>query len=422
KVGDSIKKVGDVLQPGNVVLTEPVEPEKGDKKSDVTRYTLNQIPKVEGALVAIDPHTGRVLALSGGYSFEKSQFDRAIQAKRQPGSAFKPFVYLAGLENGLSPNTIILDAPFVIDQGPGLPKWRPGNYSDRFYGPSTMRLGIEKSRNLMTVRLAQKIGMEHVAEVARRFGIIPDLQEVLAMSLGAGETTLMNLTTAYAMLVNGGKRIEPTLIDRIQNRNGVTVFRHDARPCPGCNAEDWRNQPVPQVPDTRDSVGDPAAIYQIVSMLEGVVQRGTGRRIASIGKPLAGKTGTTNNSQDAWFVGFSPDLAVGAFVGFDEPKGLGNKETGSSVAAPVFKSFMEGALAGQPGIPFRVPPGIRLVRVNASTGLPARAGDSDVILEAFRPGNEPNERNVIDGNTDEGNWTDGPAAEVPTLTGTGGLY
>ena len=239
---------------------------------------------------------------------------RAVQARRQPGSAFKPFVYLAALENGFTPSTLILDAPFVIDQGPGLPKWRPANYTKKFYGPSTMRLGIEKSRNLMTVRLAQTLGMEKIAETVERFGVVNDLPETLAMSLGAGETSLLSMTAAYGMLVNGGRRIAPTLIDRIQDRNGRTILRHDERPCPNCRAEAWVSQPVPDIPDTREQLASPASAYQVVSMLQGVVQRGTGRRISTIPKPLAGKTGTTNNQVDTWFVGFSPDLAVGVFV------------------------------------------------------------------------------------------------------------
>lgn len=425
-VGPAIKKATDVLKKGDVVIVKAL-PAPTDKQGkpvavDVADYALYQIPEVNGGIIAIDPHTGRVLAMVGGYSFESSQFNRATQAARQPGSAFKPFVYLAGLDQGMTPATRILDAPFVIDQGPGLPKWRPANYSDKFYGVSTMRLGIEKSRNLMTVRLAQTLGMDRVADYARRFGIVDNLPQTLAMSLGAGETTLIRLTTAYAMLVNGGKRITPTLIDRVQNRLGRTVYRHDERACNGCRVDVWQHQDVPRIPDTRQQMTDPASAYQIVSMLQGAVQRGTGRRIAAIGKPLAGKTGTTNEERDTWFVGFSPDLAVGAFVGFDEPIPLGKRETGSSVAAPVFKTFMERALADQPAIPFRTPPGIRLVRVDARTGMPARPGDKDVILEAFKDGTVPSGNvGVIEGES----WSDAgsdPANSGAPSTGTGGLY
>jgi penicillin-binding protein 1A len=393
KVGPSVKRVSDALAIGDVVLVEGVtrsEPDKDGKATDYPpgTYALRQVPAVSGAIVALDPHTGRVLAMSGGYDYEMSEFNRATQARRQPGSAFKPFVYLTALDHGFTPSTIILDAPFVIDQGPGLGKWKPANYTKRFYGPSPMRIGIEHSRNLMTVRLAQTIGMEPIVATAQRFGIVDDMPAQLAMALGSGETTLLRLTTAYAMLVNGGKRITPTLVDKVQDRNGKAIFRHDNRPCEGCNAA-WDGQEAPVVPDMRERVADASSAYQIVTMLEGVVKRGTGRRISAIGKPLAGKTGTTNDSRDTWFIGFSPDLAVGVFIGFDQPTALGEQETGSSVAAPVFKSFMEEGLAGRPTVPFRIPPDIRLVRVNASTGKPAATRDRNFILEAYKIGTEP---------------------------------
>jgi penicillin-binding protein 1A len=381
-LGPRVRSPSDVLKPGDVVLVERSESQADG--SNGNSFVLRQVPEIQGGLVALDPHTGRVLALVGGYDHRISQFNRATQAQRQPGSSFKPFVYMAALDAGYSPSTIILDAPFVIDQGPGLPKWRPSNYSDQFYGPSTMRLGIEKSRNLMTVRLAQAIGMERVATYAERFGVVDTLPRHLSMSLGAGETTLMRLTSAYAMLVNGGKRITPTLIDRIQDRNGRTIARHDRRLCPACGVAQWVDHPPPRLPDDREQVADPASAYQMVSMLQGVVERGTARRVSDVGKPLAGKTGTTNDSLDAWFVGFSPDLAVGVFVGFDEPRSLGRRETGGSVAAPIFHDFMVDALAGKPAIPFRIPPGVRLVRVDAETGRPAGPGDRNVILEAFK--------------------------------------
>ena len=459
-LGPPVRQPKDVLQPGDVVAVEPVP--DGQRGA----MALRQIPDVGGAIVAMDPHTGRVLALVGGWDYAMSQFDRAVQAMRQPGSSFKPFVYAAALDHGFTPSSLVLDAPFVIDQGPGLGKWKPGNYTKQFYGPSTLRLGLEKSRNLMTVRLAQSIGMEAVVENAKRFGIVDDMPTSLSMALGAGETTLLKLTTAYAELVNGGRKITPSLIDRLQDRNGHTVFKHDTRPCPHCSiqveappagaagdndgdaaGEQQKSTTIPivgvsgtmvkptefgpdhepQIPDTRPQIISPATAYQVVSMLQGVVERGTGIRIHEIGKPLAGKTGTTNDSNDTWFLGFSPDLAVGVFVGFDNPRTLGKHETGSSVAVPVFKEFMAEALAGKPGIPFRVPPGIRLVRVNANTGLPARPGDKPVILEAFKPGTEPTaERAVLDGSQGE----DGvrgygvtPTASTPTpAVGTGGLY
>ena len=417
RLGPRVRRPADVLGPGDVVAVAPLEPEAADADAGsgaLTRpsFSLRQIPDINGALVALDPHTGRVLAMVGGYSFAASEFNRVTQAMRQPGSAFKPIVYLAALDYGFTPSTLILDAPFVIDQGPGLPKWRPANYTKRFYGPSTMRLGIEKSRNLMTVRLAQTIGIDMVAEYAERLGVVDLMPRRLAMALGAAETTLLRLTTAYAMLVNGGKRITPSLIDRIQDRHGRTVFRHDTRACEECRADAWTRQPVPVVPDTRESVTDPASAYQVVSMLRGVVERGTGRRVNAVGKPLAGKTGTTNNSFDAWFIGFSPDLAVGVFAGFDRPRTLGRSEQGATVAGPIFRDFMAAALEGKPAIPFRVPPGIRLVRVNGLTGRLARPGDRGVILEAFKPGTVPTGTSEILEGVSIG----------PRTTGTGGLY
>ncbi|MEE1568645.1 MAG: penicillin-binding transpeptidase domain-containing protein, partial [Alphaproteobacteria bacterium] len=425
KLGPPVRRAGEVLAIGDVIAVENVTsstPKSEDEKPlsyPPNTYALRQIPEIGGGIVALDPHTGRVLAMSGGYDFSISEFNRVTQAKRQPGSAFKPFVYLAALEQGFTPSTLVLDAPFVIDQGPGLGKWKPANYTKKFYGPSPMRLGIEKSRNLMTVRLAQTIGMEKVVDAAGRFGVMDNMPAQLAMALGAGETTLLDLTTAYAQLVNGGRRIIPSFIDRIQDRNGHTVYRHDGRPCEGCATAFWNaDLAVPKLPDNRDQVVNPASAYQVVSMLQGVVERGTGRRIKAVGKPLAGKTGTTNKSFDTWFVGFSPDLAVGIYVGFDQPKTLG-RETGSSVAAPMFRDFMSQALDGKPGIPFRVPTGIRLVRVNAVTGLPAAPGDKRVILEAFKPGTEPSlredARSVIDGNTLNA------VADSP-VAGPGGLY
>ncbi len=415
KLGPPVLGAADVLALGAVIAVEPVTVNAKDEIYPENTFGLRQIPEIEGALVALDPHTGRVLAMAGGYEYAKSQFNRVTQAMRQPGSAFKPFVYLAALDSGFSPSTLILDAPFVIDQGPGLPKWRPSNYTKKFYGPSTMRLGVEKSRNLMTVRLAQTLGMDKVAEYAERFGIVTTLPRRLASSLGATETTLLRLTTAYAMLVNGGKRITPTLIDRIQDRHGRTVFRHDNRGCAVCRATFWTNQPVPVIAEHRQAVTSPLSAYQAVSILRGVVQRGTGKRIKAVGKPLAGKTGTTNDSIDTWFIGFSPDLAVGVFGGFDEPRTLGRKEQGASVAAPIFRDFMAKALQGQPTIPFRIPPGIRLVRVNGVTGRPAETGDRQVILEAFKPGTVPTEESeVLEGYS--ATVSDTPA------TGTGGLY
>lgn len=430
-LGPKVRIPEDVVEVGDVVAVEADrEPIDGVTPPPGT-YGLRQIPEVEGGLVAMDPHTGRVLAMTGGFDFEKSEFNRATQALRQPGSAFKPFVYLAALGAGFTPSSLVLDAPFVIDQGPGLGKWKPMNYGEKFYGPSTMRLGIEKSRNLMTVRLAQTIGMDAVVEVAKRFDIVDDMSPILSMALGAGETTLLRLTNGYAMLVNGGKRLEPAFIDRIQDRHGQTIFRKDPRLCEACAVTNWLDEAdtpeaetngtpslteVPELPELSERLADAGSTYQVVSMLEGVIQRGTGRIARPIRKPLGGKTGTTNESLDTWFIGFSPDLVVGVFVGFDVPRSLGPKETGARVAAPIFRDFMAETLRGKPAVPFRIPPGIQLIRVNAQTGLPARPGDRKVILEAFKPGTEPKGRGpVLDGST-------GVAAPTVPTDGTGGLY
>ena len=413
KVGKTPARASDVLSAGDLIAVEPVTEDVAGAAYPEGSYALRQIPDVDGGLVAIDPHTGRVLAMAGGFSYRRSEFNRVTQARRQPGSAFKPIVYLAALDSGFTPVTRVLDAPFVIDQGAGLGKWKPSNFSNKFHGPTPMRIGIEQSRNLMTVRLAQTVGMEKIIDYTRRFGIVDNMPPLLSMSLGSAETTLLRMTTAYAMLVNGGKQVTPTLIDRVQDRHGRTVFRHDARDCPGCEGENGQRSRVPALPDEREQIADPRSVYQIVSMLQGVVQRGTGRRIAEIGKPLAGKTGTTNDSFDTWFVGFSPDLAVGVFIGFDEPKTMGPKEGGSSVSAPVFKAFMTEALADRPATPFRIPPGVRLVRVNAETGRLAQLGDKKVILEAFLPDTVPslNEDPTLDG---------GYAPSVGEIRGAGG--
>lgn len=428
-LGAEIERPHDVLAIGDVVYVEPVAASEAQEGAP-DQFALRQIPSVNGGIVVLDPHTGRILALQGGFSYELSEFNRAVQATRQPGSAFKPFVYAAALDRGFTPSSLVLDAPFVMDQGPGLALWKPENYGHRFYGPSTLRLGIEKSRNVMTVRLAQNIGMGAVRDYARRFGIRDNLPAVLSMALGAGETTLLRLTTAYAMLVNGGREISPTLIDRIQDRRGATVYRHDTRPCDACAAVIWDNQTAPVLQDGRAQVLSPQTAYQVVSMLEGVVERGTGRTVRSVGVPLAGKTGTTNDERDAWFVGFSPDLAVGVFVGFDIPRPMGRGETGGKVAAPIFRDFMMAALGGTPAVPFRIPAGINLVRVNAKTGLLATPGETSVILEAFKEGTEPGAREPELQGFPELTGAIGPDGEpivttttAPSLgSGTGGLY
>ena len=429
RLGPQVKDTGEVLALGDVVAVELLENAEavhlqnfldtvGQPVSSFPRLGLRQIPEIQGSLVAMDPHTGRTLAMVGGFDFSTSQYNRATQAQRQPGSAFKPFVYAAGLDQGFTPSSLVLDAPFVIDQGEGLGKWKPKNSSGKFYGPSTLRLGIEKSRNLMTVRLAQHLGMPTVLDYAKRFNLHENMEPSLAASLGAGEVSLLKLTAAYGMIVNGGKEIRPTLIDRIQDRRGRTIFAHDERSCLECELPFYDELSEPELPDDRDQVLDPLTAYQLVSMMQGVVENGTGRKIRALRKPLAGKTGTTDDSFDAWFVGFSTDLVVGVFTGFDRPRSLGLNEEGSSVAVPVFRDFMREALAGQPGIPFRMPPGIRLVRVNSETGEPATSADAKIILEAFKPGTEPRtgQLAVLDGSLPVGK------TKNTIRKGTGGIY
>lgn len=356
----------------------------------VGNATLRQVPEVDGALVALDPHTGRILAMQGGYSFFKSSFNRVTQAKRQTGSSFKPFVYAAALEKGYTPATRMLDAPFVAYDVQTEDYWRPSNYTEgRSYGMVTLRVALEKSLNQVTARVAQDIGMEAVSDIAVRLGAYDVLPPYPAMSLGSGDTYLIELTRGYAAFVNGGKKITPTLIDRVQDRHGRTLFRHDERACEGCQAPDWDGQEPPQLAEVGEQVLDPIIAYQITHMMEGVVERGTGRRALKVGKPLAGKTGTTNDYRDALFMGFSPDLVVGVRVGFDDNRSLGQGEAGGSVAAPIFTEFMEKALADQPAIPFRIPPGVRLVKIDARTGELPGPDTSVVIEEAFRPGTEP---------------------------------
>lgn len=368
-----VEKVSDVLQEGDIILVSP----------SATGYTLQQMPEVEGALVALNPHTGRVYAMAGGFAFERNQFNRAVQALRQPGSSFKPFVYLAALDSGYNPSSLILDAPIVMQKLDGT-MWKPQNYSRQFYGPTTLRVGIEKSRNLMTVRLAQAIGMRIILDYAKKFGISDKLEPNLATALGAGETTLMRLVSAYGMLVNGGKRIEPSLIDRIQDRLGKTLYKKDTRACENCVGDFATTEEMPQLPDNREQIQDPVSAYQMVNILTGVVERGTGRSVRSVKKTLGAKSGTSNDSHDAWFIGFSPDLVAGVWVGFDNPKTLGPHDTGGVVSAPIFREFMKEALKKTPDIPFRVPQGVKLVRVNATTGQLATKADTNVITEAFR--------------------------------------
>lgn len=405
-------KLDQVLKVGDVIFVMPVEGKEGI-------YTLKQIPKVEGALVAMDPRTGRVLAMVGGFSFANSEFNRATQALRQPGSSFKPIVYAAALDNGYTPASVVLDAPLAIINADGS-TWKPTNYAEQFYGPQTLRRGIERSRNVMTVRLAQDIGMPMVAEYARMFGIYDDLLPVLAMSLGAGETTAMRMTSAFATIANGGRRIVPTMIDRIQDRYGNTIFRHDQRVCDGCTVENWQNQPEPLIVDNREQVLDPMTAYQITSMMEGVVQRGTARSVSALGRPVAGKTGTSSDYKDAWFIGFTPELAVGVYVGFDRPASMGRSATGGGLAAPIFTAFVKDALAGSSPTPFNMPAGMAQIWIDPTSGIRANAG-GEAILEGFKPGTGPNLVTSVIG-VNSSAFLNIEAGAVDFNAGRGGLF
>lgn len=433
KLGAEPKTVTAVFTKGDVILVEV----KPGAKSD-NEYNLRQVPEVNGGIIAMDPHTGRVLALVGGYSFSQSQFNRSTQAYRQPGSAFKPFVYQAALDSGLTPVSQVLDAPFVIEHndrdesckdivregqsklrfGPrdeeettpepvpeeialrgslddddkecGPVFYKPANFNaGQWYGLSTLRLGLEKSRNAMTVRLANDIGMRIIGQYGRNFGIYDETKHELAWALGAGETTLLKMASAYATIVNGGKKVTPTLLDRVQNNKGETVYMHDNRACPECAMEEWTDGLLPpELPDERQVVVSPVTAYQMTSMLEGVVKNGTGRQMLRLGRPIAGKTGTTNDFKDAWFMGFSPDLVAGVYVGYDTPRSLGT-ETGAKAAGPIFRFFMADVLKNTPKVSFRIPDGVLLAPVNRVTGEPSYIGAPDFIYEAFKPGTEP---------------------------------
>ncbi|MGV0878616.1 penicillin-binding protein 1A [Martelella sp. FLE1502] len=405
-----------VLSPGDVVYVQPT--------GEGNNYRLRQVPKVQGGLVAMDPETGRVLAMVGGFSFAKSQFNRATQAMRQPGSSFKPFVYAAALDNGYTPASVVMDAPVEFESGGEI--WKPQNYSGDFSGPQTLRTGIEKSKNLMTVRLANDLGMETVADYAERFGIYDHMDPVLAMSLGSGETTVMRLVSAYAVIANGGKQVNPTLIDRIQDRYGKTIFKHEERECENCNAPVWSGQGEPILVDARQQVLDPMTSYQITSMMEGVVQRGTAASAVKLDRPVAGKTGTTNDEKDAWFVGFTPNLVAGLYIGFDQPATLGRHGTGGGLAAPIFNEFMTNALKTLPKENFIEPEGMTNIAVNRSTGMRASGSGPNVIMEAFKPGSGPAEAfDVIDMSSyksPEQILRESPQAQKAISTGSSGLY
>src|SRR3954464_9924374 len=390
--GRTPTSVAQVLAAGDVIYADPLFDK--DSKPVEGQYRLRQLPEGSGAMVAMDPWTGRVLAMVGGFSFDQSQFNRATQAYRQPGSSFKPLVYSAAMDNGYTPSTVVVDPPIEIDQGQGAGVWRPENYaSGKYNGPVTLRNALRLSLNTVTVRLAQDIGMPLIGEYAKRFGVYDELPNYLSYALGAGETTVMRMVTAYSMFANGGRRVKATLIDRIQDRYGRTIFKHDARECRGCDVNGgWKNQPEPQLVDRREQVLDSLTAYQITSMLEGVVQGGTAAILREVGKPIAGKTGTTSDAKDVWFVGYSPDLVVGLYLGYDKPRTLGRAAQGGRIAAPIAKDFMKLALADKPPTPFKVPPGIRLVRIDSKSGMRPAPGDTGrTVLEAFKPGTAPPE-------------------------------
>jgi penicillin-binding protein 1A len=408
------KSPAEVLKPGDVVFVEKIE----GKESE---YGLRQVPEVSGGMVAMDPHTGRVLAMVGGFSYADSEFNRATQAQRQPGSSFKPIVYAAALDNGYTPASVIMDGPVTIKMGNET--WTPKNYDGKAAGPSTLRMGIERSRNLMTVRLANDMGMKLVAEYAERFGVYEKMMPVLAMSLGSGETTVMRMVSAYSVMANGGRQIKPSMIDRIQDRYGKTVFKHDERACEGCVADGWLDQPEPELIDNSEQVLDPMTAYQITSMMEGVVTRGTAVTVSELGRPIAGKTGTTNDEKDAWFVGYTPNLVVGLYMGYDKPQGLGKGSTGGGLAAPIFKEFMAEALKDTPIVDFRVPEGMKLIAVNRKTGMRAGEGEGGAIMEAFKPGTGPADSYWVigmEGSADAEALS--PSATRALETGGGGLY
>ena len=396
---------------GDVIYVEPLAGRSG-------QYRLRQIPDISGAMVAMDPHTGRVFSMVGGFSFDQSSFNRATQALRQPGSSFKPFVYATALDNGYTPSSSILDEPISIQQADGT-YWTPENFEGGHgTGAHPLRYGIEHSKNMMTVRLAKDVGMPLIAEYAKRFGVYDEMTPYLSMALGAGETTLLRMVTGYSMLANGGKRIKPTLIDRVQDRWGKTLYRHDERQCIGCDSAKWENQLEPKLIDKREQVLDPLTAYQITSIMEGVIQRGTGVSIKAVGKHLAGKTGTTNEAKDLWFVGFSPDLAVGVFIGYDRPRSLGSHAQAAQFAAPIFRDFMTVALKDKPDTPFRVPPGIKLISVDVHSGL--RSSGAGTILEAFKPGTAPPDSYSGGGGPRQ---LDTPHdVDQQVGSGTGGLY
>ncbi|MGZ5913114.1 MAG: penicillin-binding protein 1A [Reyranella sp.] len=430
-VGGAPSRPANVVSVGDVIVVEKVSAPAGGganaKPYPSKTYALRQVPNVEGGVVIMDTQTGRVLAMSGGWSYGRSQFNRAVQAARQPGSAFKPFVYLAAMDSGLTPATIGLDEPFSYSPGYGQPVWSPKNYGADYMGPMTLQRALELSRNLVTVRVAQQVGMKKVAEVAKEFGVVDSMGLYLPMALGAADTTLLRMTMAYSMLANGALEITPSLVDRVQDRNGKTIYRHEPRTCEGCGEQAGKSPAPPDIVDPRKPFHDPASVYQVVHMLQGVTTRGTAAQLASLGRPIAGKTGTTNDARDNWFMGSTPDITVGIYVGFDEPRtlGPGNMETGSGNAAPIYERIAKEIFKGKPPTPFRIPSGLRLVKWSYEGGT---------IDEVFKPGTEPGSGYngpTIDGSSGESSTdaagTGAAAAQAggarrPALSGTGETY
>ena len=369
------KEFNEILKIGDVIYVENLS-------SNI--FALRQLPLVNGGIVIMDPFTGRVLALSGGFSFKKSEFNRATQALRQPGSAFKPFIYALALENGYTPSTLILDAPLVLEQGYDLKMWKPENYGKKFYGPSTLRMGLEKSRNLMTVRIAQNLGLKKIVNFSKQLGIYDDPSELLSISLGSAETTLLKLTSAYSSFVNGGKLVKPIMIDRIQDSEGNTIFNNEKRKCVNCEQISYLSKNYPEIEDEFLQVFSPQTAYQMTSILEGTVQNGTGRNLKDLNLDLAGKTGTTNGNTDTWFIGFTSKLAIGVYVGSDNPKSLGRYETGAKTALPIFKSFIKNAVKKKDARPFKVADGILMRVIDPITGEKALTESKSTIIEAYK--------------------------------------
>ena len=369
------KNFEDLLKVGDIIYAEKIKEKK---------YNLKQLPKVNGAMVVMDPYTGRILALSGGFSFKNSEFNRATQALRQPGSAFKPFVYALALENGYTPATLILDAPIVFDQGEDLKLWKPENYGKKFYGPSTLRTGVEKSRNLMTVRIAQNIGINNIANFSKELNIYENPEKLLSLSLGSTETTLLKLTSAYCSFVNGGKLINPKFIDRIQDSEGNTIFNSETRKCDGCDQISYFGKEIPKIKNNFKQIMSKETAYQMTSILEGTVKRGTAKGLKDLNLDLGGKTGTTNKNTDTWFIGFSSNYVIGVYVGYDEPSSLGKFETGARTAMPIFKDFVKKVVKKESARPFKVPPGIKMLVVNSINGQRASYSDDSIIIEAFK--------------------------------------